>query len=105
MKSRGYMTMGDLGAIAPSTTDLRTVLNPTQTASGAPVSMPPPVDASILAQATQEAANLSKVVSPWLWVLSLISFGTAMFVNTPRINAMWNRLHMTKFKGLKKPRV
>lgn len=93
MKRRGYMSMGDLNLIP----------QPTQTRT--PISMPPPVNSDILAEARVEAENISKVVSPWLWVLSLISFGTAMFINTPRINAMWNKLNMTKFKGLKKPRV
>lgn len=109
MRLSNYVTLGDLGETVPTSSpasgipDLQKLLNATSTASGAASSMAPPVNADIISQATAEASNLSKVVSPWLWVLSVISFSTAMFVNTPRINQMWNRFHMTKFKGLKKP--
>lgn len=98
MRLSNYVTLGNLGATDP----LQTFLKPTTTASGTPASMPPAVDSDLVAQATAEAANISKLVSPWLWVLSITSFGMAM-MNTRRIAAMWKRYGGTKFKGLKKP--
>jgi hypothetical protein len=53
--------------------------------------------------ALQEVAKVGAVVSPWLWVTSIIGFGLAL-LNTKRIDSMWRRYGGTVFKGLKKPR-
>lgn len=94
-----YVTLADLGASDP----LQAFLKPTTTASGTPTTMPPAMDNDLLAQATMEAESISKLVSPWLWVLSIAGFGMAL-LNTSRISKMWQRYSGSKFKGLQKPR-
>jgi hypothetical protein len=53
-------------------------------------------------QAQMEMA--SALVSPWLWVFSVVGFGLAM-LNTKRVDAMWGRFGGSKFKGLTKPKL
>lgn len=53
--------------------------------------------------ALQEVQKVGAVISPWLWVTSVIGFGLAL-MNTGRINKMWQRHKGTLWKGLKKPR-
>lgn len=56
------------------------------------------------AQAIQaEVAQISSLVSPWLWVFSVAGFLMA-FMNTRRVDAMWKRHGGTTYKGLKKPK-
>lgn len=108
MRLANYITLGDLGATTPASSSasgidqLQRLLNPTSTAAGQPASMPPPVNGDVIAQATAEAANISKIVSPWLWIFSVTGFVTAL-LNTSRVNSMWKRYGGSKFKGLKKP--
>jgi hypothetical protein len=53
--------------------------------------------------ALQEVAKVGAVISPWLWVTSVIGFGLAL-LNTSRIDSMWTRYGKTTFKGLTKPK-
>jgi hypothetical protein len=49
-----------------------------------------------------EVTQISGMVSPWLWILSIFGFGMAL-LNTKRVDSMWKRYGGSKFKGLKKP--
>lgn len=56
-----------------------------------------------LQEATAEAQKVSTVISPWLWVFSVIGFGLGL-LNTKRVDAMWKRYGGSKFKGMTKPK-
>lgn len=53
-------------------------------------------------QAQMEMA--SALVSPWLWVFSVIGFGLSM-LNTKRVDTMWSRFGGSKLKGMTKPKL
>ena len=56
-----------------------------------------------LQAATAQAAKVQAVISPWLWVFSIVGFGLAL-LNTSRVDKMWKRYGGSKFKGLAKPK-
>ncbi len=51
---------------------------------------------------TAEVAQVSAVVSPYLWIFSIVGFGLAL-LNTSRVDKMWKRFGGSKWKGIKKP--